>query len=83
MGELGEEGVSDDECMHLLDPATCTLCNGHDKRERGRKPVALGRSFPARFDGWCGGCGGDIETGESIVRTDDGYVHVHCAEAAS
>jgi hypothetical protein len=32
--------VSDDECIHLNDPALCTICNGKDAAGRRRPPAA-------------------------------------------
>ena len=32
-------GVDDDECIHLNDPALCTICNGKDAAGRRRAPA--------------------------------------------
>lgn len=67
-----------DECIHLLDPATCTICNGRDKREREAARTVV-RTFAARFGGTCRRCDEGIEPGSLISELGDGsYVHEEC-----
>lgn len=40
----------------------------------------MGKSFTARYDGVCPGCGDFIESGfDEVVMTDAGAQHVDCA----
>ena len=43
-------------------------------------PFQHAPAFPARYDGECAGCGGDIEEGEQIIVTDDGAAHAACVD---
>jgi hypothetical protein len=73
--------IAADECIHLLDPATCTLCNGREKREReeAARIVVESHPFRARFDGRCRACFDGFTEGELIVRINDGlYAHKEC-----
>ena len=58
-------------CIHDLHPATCSVCNGAEKRaaedESGRGPW-----FTARYDGLCAGCGDEISPGDTI-RSESGH----------
>jgi len=57
--------ASDDECIHLIFPATaCTLCNGKDA-QRVKEDV-WSEPFNARYPGGCP-CGRPIRLGDSIV----------------
>ena len=68
-----------EECIHLLDPATCTICNGRDRREKAAA-MAERRVFPARFDGWCSFCQSAINVGDLISwAADEPVVHEECA----
>jgi hypothetical protein len=67
-----------DECIHLLDPATCTICNGRDARERKAAKTVV-RTFTARYAGHCR-CGDLIAPGAIIAELGDGqYVCEECA----
>ena len=72
-----------DECMHLLDPATCTICNGRDKRETQQRRHHMDSTYPAsvvvaRFEGWCDECHGTIESGQDIIAADGRWIHERC-----
>ena len=71
-----------DECIHRLDPATCTICNGRYRRER-HQVVEWSRPFTARYDGQCDACDLPIHAGEYIVyRADHGRArHLTCWKA--
>jgi len=34
--------------------------------------------FPAMYRGECAACGGEVDEGELIVGTDDGWIHEGC-----
>ena len=70
-------------CTHgMPSPASCIVCMdegniapGHD----GPGPEAMGRPFPAKFDGDCPGCDLVIHEGQPIRRWSDGrYRHEGC-----
>jgi hypothetical protein len=64
----------DDECIHLLEPSTCTLCNGSAKRDR-----TIDYVFTAQFNSHCSWCGEMVYEGESIACTLTGsYGHPSC-----
>lgn len=74
--------MDDDLCIHEMLPASCTICNGREKREEsdGKK---LSHTFTASFSGVCRGCGDVIEPGDTIGRLNNGkYVCEDCAEKA-
>lgn len=76
--------MSDEECIHLLDPTTCSLCRPKGKTRAMRDFRQARRSihasgFQAQYDGQCFECGGDISAGDYIAHRDDGgYRHVEC-----
>jgi hypothetical protein len=67
-------------CVHDLLPGQCAPCKPAPARTTDtveRRPVA----WVARYDGWCVGCGAEIEKGrDSIVRDPkgEGYLHEAC-----
>lgn len=70
-------------CTHgMPSAASCIVCMdegniapGHD----GPGPEAMGRPFPAKFDGDCPGCDLAIHEGQPIRRWSDGrYRHDGC-----
>lgn len=65
-----------DECIHLLDPATCTICNGRDRRERvaSRGEERHGKAFTAKYAGQCSECNLPISVGQSIVIIQGDHV---------
>ena len=63
------------ECIHLLDPATCTICNGWLKRDLSRR---WSRPFPARYSSRCFQCGERIYEGQLICYDGDVAVHEDC-----
>jgi alkyl hydroperoxide reductase subunit AhpF len=70
--------TAEQECIHLLDPATCTLCNGRAKREADAARAVV-RIFGARYTGQCKACDGPIYPGRRIAELGDGsYVHEDC-----
>jgi len=63
-----------DECIHLIDPSTCTICNGKDVRSR-----TVDYIFTAQFTSHCSACGEMVFEGESIACTLTGsYGHPQC-----
>lgn len=66
-----------DECMHLLDPQTCTICNGREKRERVTQ--SWSNPFTAKYDGYCTRCRGSIDAGDQICISDGAVAHEDCA----
>jgi hypothetical protein len=69
----------DEECIHLLDPAQCTICNGSDRR-REKEDKEVVAMFDAKFSGVCRSCGDVIEAGDRIGRLNNGkYVCEDCA----
>lgn len=73
--------MNENDCIHLLDPATCTICNGRDERERRNRirTVERPRIFPARFAGDCDACNLPIHVGQPIVwRPDTCPIHETC-----
>jgi hypothetical protein len=67
-----------EECIHLLDPSTCVLCNGREKRERA--VVRWTNPFPARYAGLCSVCSDQIEVDEPIVYNGTTVAHDGCEE---
>jgi hypothetical protein len=78
--------VQPESCIHDLDPASCAVCNGAEKRgtfqsamERG----AYGPWFAAQYAGMCAGCFDDIEPGGTIRADGDGcYLCEDCGGEA-
>jgi len=66
-----------DECIHLLDPSTCTICNGRAKRERAR--TTWSNPFAARYPGRCFVCDERIDEGDQIRFSDGAVAHEDCA----
>jgi hypothetical protein len=69
--------TTNDECMHLLDPATCTICNGREKRQRVTQ--SWSDPFHARYDSRCIRCDERINEGDLICFNGDIAVHEECA----
>lgn len=69
-----------DECIHDLDPATCSTC----KHPRRQPHLTYGEPFRAQFDGQCHGCNLPIHSGQLIASrtasndSDVTYVHQGC-----
>jgi hypothetical protein len=42
------------------------------------KPEKVGPRIVAQYNGYCPECGDGIDQGDTIVRTDDGWVHENC-----
>lgn len=59
-----------DECIHLLDPATCTICNGKD-RARRLAAQSVKFAFGAKFVGPCPTCGESVVPGDVLFRMVD------------
>lgn len=78
------------ECIHELDPASCAVCNGADKRAAEREAFrstaergVYGPWFTAKYDGMCAGCFEDIEPGDTIRADGDGcYLCSGCGETS-
>ena len=72
-------------CIHEMDPAYCSACNGAEKRAKAahrREPARFGPWFPARYDGRCSGCGEPFEPGEKIRSDGDGgWLCEDCGDA--
>jgi hypothetical protein len=78
-------------CIHDLDPATCSVCNGAEKRAAAESATfrstaergTYGPWFAAKFSGMCNGCFEDIEPGDTIRADGDGcYLCEDCGVAA-
>lgn len=69
-----------ERCVHDLLPGQCAPCAGQELVTPYRPPARALAVLPARYPGWCPGCGGEIEPGDPIVRDADGvrYVHEEC-----
>lgn len=68
-----------DECIHLLNPATCTICNGRERRERETHTEGR-REFPAKYEGQCPTCNLPIRVGDTVAwRTGEPARHARCA----
>lgn len=77
-----EQGDPDDECIHLIYPATsCHVC--HPPRPI-IDPLALDSpmmhtdGIRAEHQTWCSGCQSRIDTGELIVLSKGQWVHDGC-----
>jgi hypothetical protein len=69
-------------CIHDLDPATCGVCNGAEKRVKAERPPR-GPWFVAQFPGTCGTCSERIKPGEMIRADGDGaYLCEDCGDGA-
>ena len=73
------------ECIHDLDPASCSMCSG--RGEDGRvslDPARFGPWFSAIYPGRCSGpCDGRIETEDRIrADGDGGYLCSDCGREA-
>jgi hypothetical protein len=67
------------ECIHLLDAATCSICNGRDAREKADAIPKVEATFQARFAGECPECEFPIHEGQVVHRLSTGrYVHQGC-----
>lgn len=67
-----------EECVHGIYPETaCTICNG---RKTKRAEISEDwRTFPAKYEGTCAGCGLPIAIGQFIVwRPDSPTYHDGC-----
>ncbi len=62
--------TDDDECIHLLDPRTCTICNGRDAREHAEARRVV-TTTTAQFASTLR-CGHEVELGDLISLTGDG-----------
>ena len=70
-------------CAHgMPSPASCIVCMDEGNIAPGWEgpgPEAMGRPFPAKFDGDCPGCDLTIHEGQSIRRWSDArYRHEWC-----
>lgn len=76
--------MSDELCIHDMDPLTCSLCKPKGKTRamrdfRAARRAVHAKEFQAQYDGTCSECGEAISTGENIVHGDEGgYVHSRC-----
>lgn len=67
-----------EECIHLMDPASCTLCNGRAAKERKEAEQAP-RTFPAKYEGQCPACDLPIYVGQMVAwREGRRAVHERC-----
>jgi hypothetical protein len=58
-------------CIHDLDPASCAVCNGAEKRTAA-EGAPRGPWFTAQYPGACSGCGDGIEPGDEIRASGEG-----------
>lgn len=76
-------GRDDDECIHLMVPSECSICNGKEleaKRQTKRAremALALG-AFEATYSGTCYRCGEWFDAGAPITKAGDGWIHWDC-----
>ena len=68
----------DEPCIHLLDPATCTMCNGREERER-RAATTVAYTMTARYDSTLG-CGHAVEVGDEFAVMSNGLYK--CSDCA-
>lgn len=69
-------------CIHDLDPATCGVCNGAEKRTSAAERPERGPWFFARFDGTCSDCGDGFDAGQKIrADGEGGYLCEDCDDA--
>lgn len=64
------------ECIHLLEPSTCTICNGRD-RQRVRLKETPRSTTRARFVGRCDACDLLIHEDELLGLIDGSWVHLY------
>lgn len=70
---IDEDGL----CIHLLEPETCTMCNGHDAREKAEKDPW--KRFPAKYEGQCRKCHLPIYPRQMVAwREGESAVHDGC-----
>lgn len=65
--------MDDDECIHGLTPATCTMCKSRVVKQAlhsGQLPRDV-MVYEAHMDSRCPGCGGHIGAGERIYKRRD------------
>lgn len=67
-------------CPHELDPRACLSCREPAPQRRHPEPVS--RSFAARYDGECSGCGFDVRAGQQVRYTGDQLTHATCGGEA-
>jgi len=62
-----------EECIHALNPAWCTICNGREKKEK-KEANEIVNMFRSVFGGSCqwGNCDEYIEVGDIMQKTADG-----------
>lgn len=61
---MSDEG----ECVHLLPPSQCVLCNGREAAEN-RARWQVDRWFTAHYSGRCVRCGDEFHPGDMIGMT--------------
>lgn len=74
-------GDFDDECIHGMDPAWCSVCLKGPATYSFKEPTVLpeGPAFPARFPGDCPGCNLPVVEGQIIRKwSDERYRHQGC-----
>lgn len=59
-------------CIHDLDPASCAVCNGAQKRAQAAERPVRGPWFTAQYEGTCRDCDGEILPGDTIRASGDG-----------
>ena len=64
-----------EECLHLLDPGTCAICN---KTPDPGVDVDWDAEFSAKYEGWCQSGDHRIDPGDRIVRRGGRYHHPEC-----
>lgn len=69
-----------EECIHELDPRTCSVCSGRD-REPPAGPANFGPWFSSMYPGKCAGCGDEFGVRDRIrADGDGGYLCGSCGE---
>lgn len=72
-------------CVHgFPKPANCYECmyEGNIEQKPAPPPRRNRKAIAAVFDGHCGGCPVEIETGQMIVSVGEEWWHEECAEWA-
>jgi hypothetical protein len=68
----GKRAAMTGPCIHDLDPASCAVCNGAEKRAAAAERLERGPWFTAQYPGSCPECGGEFGPGDMIRASGEG-----------